>query len=152
MRSLLLLPLVLLSLPLSAQQPTHGCAGVAEPAARLACYDEAFPPLPEAIEAATARARADFGLDRQPDPLRNPGQSAQQADPERIESRVVKVDHDGATQSGFHLENGQVWVRAQSGSSGRVQAGDSVQVRKGLMGSYQLVTPNGVTFRVRRIR
>jgi uncharacterized cupin superfamily protein len=50
----------------------------------------------------------------------------------------------------FNLENGQVWMQAESRSTGHVQAGDAVQVRKGLLGVYQLVMPNGVTLRVRR--
>lgn len=151
-RCLLLLFLCLPALPLTAQVPAHACARVAEPAARLGCYDEAFPPPPEVHEAAAAKAQGDFGLDRPRESLRNPGQSVEEADPERIESRVVKVDYAHNGQRSFSLENGQVWRQSESRSIGHVRAGDVVQVRKALMGSYMLLTPDGVGLRVSRAR
>ncbi|MGY1408626.1 hypothetical protein ACW5EG_03470 [Luteimonas sp. A611] len=152
MRCLLLSPLWLLALPLAAQQPTHACASVAQAEDRLACYDKAFPLSLEVSEAATEKAQADFGLDRPREPLRNPGQAAEPADADRIESQVIKVDYERNGQRSFSLDNGQVWTQAESRSSGHVAAGDVVQVRKGLLGSYQLVTPAGVLLRVRRAR
>ncbi len=150
MRCLLLPLLGLFALPLAAQETSHACASVAQPAARLACYDKAFPPSREVIEAASEKAQADFGLKQSPESLGNPGQAAGQADPERIESRVIKVDHGG--QRSFHLENGQVWTQTEARSAGHVQAGDVVQVRKAILSGYHLVMPNGVIVRVRRTR
>lgn len=152
MRCPLLLLLWLAALPLAAQQPTHDCAGVAEPAARLACYDRAFPPPPEVNEVAAAKAQGEFGLDKPRESLRNPGQTVEQADPDRIESRVVKVDYAHNGQRSFSLENGQVWRQTESRSTGHVRAGDTVQVRKALLGSYMLMTPDGVGLRVSRAR
>lgn len=152
MRCPFFLLLWLFALPLAAQPATHDCAGVAAPSARLACYDKAFPPLPEVIEAAVEKAQADFGLDNQREPLRSPGQTAEQADPERIESRVVKVDYGSGGQRIFVLENGQVWAQTEARSSGHLQSGDPVQVRKAMLGGYHLVMPNGVSVRVRRTR
>ncbi|AKC86940.1 hypothetical protein [Pseudoxanthomonas suwonensis] len=149
MRCLLLSLLWSFALPLAAQQPTHACAGVAEPAARLACYDGAFPPPPEVVEAATDKAQADFGLNKPRDLLCNPGQIIEQADLGRIESQVVKVGHYNG-QRVFSLENGQVWTQAESHSGGHVQAGDVEQVRKGMLGGCMLVMPNGVALHVRR--
>ncbi|MDH5822826.1 hypothetical protein QFW77_07435 [Luteimonas sp. RD2P54] len=152
MRYLVLSLLVLFAQPLAAQQTTHACTGVVEPAARLACYDHAFPPPPDVLQAATDKAQADFGLDQPRDPLLNPGQTMEQADPERIESRVAKVDHGRDGQRVLTLENGQVWAQTESRSSGHVQPGDVVQVRKAVFGGYRLVMPNGVVVRVRRTR
>ncbi len=152
MRCLVLSFFWLFAQPLAAQQITHACSSVAQPAARLACYDKAFPPPPEVIEAATEKAQAGFGLNQPREPLRNPGQTVEQVDPERIESQVMKVDHGRDGQRIFTLENGQVWTQTESRSSGHVQAGDAVQVRKALMGGYHLVMPNGVVVRVRRVR
>lgn len=150
----LLLPILWFAAPpLLAQEANHACASVGEPAARLACYDKAFPPPPEVIEAAAAKAQADFGLgESRGSSLRNPGQTAEQAEPERIESRVVKVDYVGSAQRSFTLENGQVWTQTESRSGGHVQAGATVQVRKVILGGYQLILPNGVALRVRRTR
>lgn len=153
MRCLLFPLLYSFALPLAAQQPTHACAGVAEAAARLACYDEAFPPPPAVIEAATAKAQADFGLEkRRGEALRNPGQTVDQAEPERIQGRVTRVDHGSGGQRTFHLENGQAWALAEARSIGQVREGDVVQVRKAMLSGYTLVAPNGVTLRVRRVR
>lgn len=140
----------LFALPLAAQQPSHDCASVPEPAKRLACYDEAFPPSSETMAAAADKAQADFGLSQRRESLSNPGQTAEQSDPERIESQVIRVDHGG--QRSFHLENGQVWTQTDARSTGHAKAGDVVQVRKAMMSGYQLIMPNGISVRVRRTR
>lgn len=130
----------------------HPCAAIASPLDRLACYDKAFPPPLHVIEAAAKRAQADFGLKDSRESMRNPGQEAAQADPESINSRVAKVDYGRNGQRSIELENGQVWTLTEAGSSGHVRTGDDVQVRKGMLAGYVLVTPGGVTLRVRRLR
>ncbi len=152
MRCLLPSVLLFVALPLAAQPDTHACAKVADPAARLACYDSAFPPPPDVIAAATEKAQADFGLDRPRDGLLNPGQTREQADPERIESKVARVGAGRDGQRIFTLENGQVWTQTDSRAGGHLQVGDAVQVRKAMLAGYQLVMPNGVIVRVRRTR
>lgn len=150
---LLLLLLQGASAALLAQESSgHPCAAVALPSDRLACYDKAFPPLPHVIEAAAERARADFGLKDSRESLRNPGQEDAQADPESIKSRVAKVDYGRNGQRSFELENGQVWILTEAGSSGHVRADDVVQVRRGTLAGYVLVTPGSVALRVRRLR
>lgn len=139
------------SLPLAAQPAAHPCALVAASAERLACYDEAFPPPPEVHEAANKQARADFGLDTPRESTRDPGRAVEDADPDRIESTVVKVDH-GRDGRSFRLENGQVWTQTDARSGGQVQAGDTVRVSRAILAGYQLLTPNGVVLRVRRTR
>ncbi|MET0329769.1 MAG: hypothetical protein ABW163_13520 [Luteimonas sp.] len=144
--------LLLLASPVTAQQNSHHCATVPEAAARLLCYDRAYPPSPEVLEAATARARADFGLSTPRDPLRNAGQAGGEEAPERIESRVIKVDYGRGGQRNFTLENGQVWMQTEARSSGHVRVDERVEVRTGIMGGYQLITAAGVALRVRRAR
>lgn len=152
MRGLMVLMLWMPVLPLAAQQSAHPCASVAGAAARLACYDAAYPPSPDVIEAAAAQAQAEFGFDRPAEPLRTPGLTAEQTAPDRIESQVTRVDHAGNGQRSFTLENGQVWTQTESRSNGHVRAGQTVQLRKGVLGAYQLVTSDGVFLRVRRAR
>lgn len=138
MRCFLLSLLCLFALPLAAQASTHACSRVAEPAARLACYDRMYPPAPETHAAATETVQTDFGLNVP-------------TSPERIESRVLTVEHGHDGKRRFTLENGHVWTQTDANGV-RVKAGDTVQVRRGTMGSYLLVAPNGVTLRVRRAR
>lgn len=138
-------------LQLAAAEASHDCAAVADPAARLACYDKAFPPTPIAHEVAAKKAVEQFGLDKPTTPLLNPGQTLEEADPERIASRVAKVEYNGSKRT-VTLENGQVWTLAEATSSGHMSSGDAVTLRKGALGSFQMVTPNGVSLRVRRVR
>ena len=138
-------------LQLVAAEASHDCAMVADPAARLACYDKAFPPTPVVNEVAAKKAVNEFGLDKQPTPLLNPGQTLEEADPEHIVSRVAKVEYNGSKRT-VTLENGQVWAVAKATSSGHMVNGDAVTVRKGALGSYQIVTPSGVSIRVLRVR
>ena len=141
-----MLPLLLLVLPAAAQPASHECAVVPDPAARLACYDRAFPPPPETVQAATEKAQAEFGLD-----AAEQERSLAQQQPERIESPVAKVDQ-GSRGRVFILENGQVWAQTETRTVGHVRPGDVVQVRKAILGGYTLVMPNGVSVRVRRTR
>lgn len=152
MRTVLTTILVLAAAPLAAQQPGHACAMQPDPAARLACYDQAFPPPPEVREAARQQTEAGFGLGSAKAPqdggeLVTGGEGA-----DSMRARVEKVDHLGGGLRVFVLENGQAWLQTDSRSMGHVQAGDQVLVRKGLMGGYLLVMPNGVALRVKRSR
>lgn len=152
MRTFCWLLLLGIATPATAQQATHACAGLADPTARLACYDEAFPLAPEVVEEAMQLAEAGFGLDPSPQGPRDAGMSARPPDPDSVESRVERVAHGRGAGRSFHLENGQVWTQTEARSTGQVRTGDTVEVRKGLLGSYQLVTPAGVFLRVRRVR
>ncbi|MCA0393588.1 MAG: type VI secretion protein [Proteobacteria bacterium] len=149
-RLCLLAGLLLPGLP-QAAEPGHACAVVASPAERLACYDKAFPPSPEVHAAAIRQAEQSFGMQRNEPVLANPGQPAAELDPDRIESRVSKVAYTGGSRA-ITLENGQVWALTEATSRGNVNEGDTVLVRKGVMGNYMLVTAAGVGLRVRRVR
>jgi len=135
---------------------SHACAGVAEAAARLACYDKAFPPAAGAttladVEARRQRAVEEFGLNRQqvierlPEPLR-------EAEPDRIEGTVKGVVVRATGERVVTLESGQVWVLTQVTSRGRLAAGDRVTIREAALGSYMLVTSKGVALRAKRLQ
>ena len=134
-----------------AAEPSHRCASVVQPAQRLACYDEAFPPPAAVHEAAVQKARDDFGRDVAEQALGNPGQDAEEIDPREIESRISAVAFDNG-QRRVTLENGQVWRQTEATTGGHVAVGDAVKLRKGVLSNYFLVTPAGVGLRVRRVR
>lgn len=150
--SLLFVSLALLLHAPARAADSHPCAVVPGAAERLACYDKAFPPPPEVHAAAARQAERDFGLERKPVVVLNPGQTPADADPDRIEARVASVDHGRAGRRAIALENGQVWTLVEPTSSGPLRPGDTVTMRKGLLGSFLLTTPSGVTLRVRRTR
>ncbi|MEN1961425.1 hypothetical protein WCE41_14035 [Luteimonas sp. MJ246] len=131
----------------------HPCASSSDPAERLACYDRAFPPPPEVRQAAAARAVEDFGLpqaSRSATPLRNPGQPAQEVEPDRIEARVSRVDSAGGRRW-LTLDNGQRWT-VPAGATGALASGDVVRITKGALGGHMLRTRGGVSLRARRVR
>lgn len=129
----------------AAQEHPLECARLADPAARLGCYDRLFPVPAEVVEAAARRAEESYGLERAAGSLQS-GRS----ELEQLESRVVDVDHGRNGQRTFKLENGQTWVQVEARVGGHVQVGQVVSLRKAILGGYQLVTPAGVALRVRR--
>ena len=131
---------------------SHACARVVGAAARLACYDQAFPPPPEVHEETARRARQAFGMAPAQARAAAPDRVAAQAEPDRIEDRVAAVDYGSGGRRRISLENGQSWDVVDTTSSGPVRRGDQVLVRKGLLGAFLLTTPAGVSLRVRRTR
>mgnify|MGYP006144478191 CR=1 FL=1 len=134
-----------------AQSPSHPCAETEDPEARLACYDEAFPPVASATDMSEARreqARRDFGLSivqkRDMEPERN-------AAPERIEAVVVSVTQRGNGQRLVTLDNEQIWLVTEATDKGWIEAGDTIVVRRGVIGNFLLRTAGRVNLRVRRV-
>jgi hypothetical protein len=140
-----------MSFPVAATDTAHPCASVVNAGERLACYDRAFPPQAGMRDAAIEQATQEFGLERKLE-LRNPGLSENEANPDRIEAKVVKVEYPSGNRRTITLDNDQVWGQTEASSVGHIKPGDAVTVRKGLLGSYQLLTPAGVVLRVRRVR
>jgi len=163
------------SLALAEQPPPHHpCASVADNAARLACYDEAFGRPADAGTSATAasaaaaanaprsgvataavvdpavKAREEFGLS-QPDKRALAASQGAPA-PDSVTGKVASVAHRLAGEAVVTLESGQVWVEVESYSGVVVQPGDVVTIRKAALGSYMLVTPKHVATRVRRLK
>lgn len=152
MRCAVVFVMSVIACPLPAQEVPHPCVKVIALDERLACYDAAFPRPPEIIEAGMRHAEASFGLNRPRSAQSGSEYQVERADSDGFESRVIKVDYGRNGQRSFGLENGQVWTQAEGRAGGHVQDGEVVQVRKGLMGSYQLITSAGVVLRVRRAR
>lgn len=136
----------------AAAAPAHPCARIADPMKRLACYDQAFPLAPGVLDQARELARAAFGLDRGRDVPRNPGQSLEDADPDRVQGTVARVSHGNAGQRVITLEGGQTWTTTEAISGAQMRAGETVTLRKGLMGNYILTTQGGGVVRVKRVR
>ena len=138
--------------------PAHPCAAVADGAARLACYDRAFPrPAAAAAPALAAPAPA-----ATPAPTAAPATSAEAfglppsvagGELQAIESRVTD-DFDGwSPNDRITLANGQVWqvVDGSSGSVGPKQR--RVTIRRGSMGAFFMdIEGQNKSPRVRRVQ
>lgn len=135
--------------PVLGNTTEHVCARVVGPEKRLACYDAAFPPTPEAMARAERDAEDSFGRPHAGAGMAFSAPSGPDAG--RITSTVASVSHQGSTRT-VTLGNGQVWVLIEATSRGQMQAGDHIEVRRAAMGSFLLVTQAGVSLRVRRLR
>lgn len=144
--------IILLALVQTSQaepQPTsHVCAEVPSPAQRLACYDQQYPPSPQAQEKFHSITRDAFGLETDAAKVRNPLADSN-TNPDEINESLARLDYSGNKRI-FTLASGQVWIQTDSVSSGHVDKGDNVRIRRATFGSYMLVTPNGVALRVKR--
>lgn len=97
------------------------------------------------------QAEADFGLTEADKRALNP-ERAEAARPASITSTVASVTRRPTKELVVTLDNGQVWVQAESDTLVRLEAGDVVTIRKASLGSHMLVAPSRAAMRVRRIR
>ena len=126
---------------LHAAGPAHRCAELRDDAERLACYDAEFG-RPTASAPTPAPAERDFGVTRK------------KAEPE-ITSVTSVVAAVAAKRDGrfvVTLANGQVWEQSELESKARVEAGDTVTVRRASFGSHLIVTKAGIATRVKRVK
>ena len=157
---------------LLAQAPVD-CSSVTEDMARLKCYDEqsarqkkqASPPAQASSTPAPAKqtrstppppasssSPSDFGLDadaiRKKQTAANP--DAPQA-PERLVARVKAVATKPRGNYRITLEDGQVWEETQHTGGLPPEPGESVTIKRGMLGSYFLSRSSGLALRVKRV-
>lgn len=129
---------------LAQASSSHACADVAGKSARLACYDEAFPPTPIAHQAEQQQALGRFGQDEE-------ARVRDLASLPKIEASITAVAYASNGQRTLTLDNAQRWLLTDAASRGPLSEGQVVEIRKAALGSYMLVTPSGVSLRARRI-
>jgi len=159
----------------SLAQSAVDCSSVAEDGARLKCYDDqaarqkraASPvkapvtatspparPAPTPAPARSASGASDFGLEgealRRKQSAANPEAPKE---PEQVVSRVRDVTTRPRGEYRITLEDGQVWEEtAHSSSVLPPHAGDTVTIKRGMLGSYFLShSSGGLALRVKRI-
>jgi hypothetical protein len=107
---------------------------------------------PTASTSHAASASSDFGLD--PETARRK-QAAAHPDapkaPEQIVGRVKSVVTKPRGQYRITLEDGQVWEETQHTGGSPPEVGDSVTIKRGMLGSYFLSHSVGLALRVKRI-
>jgi hypothetical protein len=163
----------------SAAAPTAAdlarCAAIADPAARLACYDtisadkadgrpSAVPPAAPSAAAAPSSPAApvattapsapafsgdpkDFGFTAaQRAPV------ASQSGPKAINARITKVVDTRWGQPYAVLDNGQTWVFVDSDQDAGLKPQDPITIKRGALGSFLLVTASHHSYHVRRVQ
>lgn len=145
----------------------YACAAVADPQARLACFDAEVATLKSAesqgqfaaVDANRARQiqRESFGFSLPSLPqlglptFRRSGEGADAED--SLESQSMKIARlsrfDG--RASFIMDNGQVWVRVDTEENRNARTGAGVTIRKAALGSFLMsVDGGGRALRVRR--
>jgi len=155
------------------------CVDIADDAARLRCYDEAArPPAPPAAQPVPAAApvaqpvpatetvaRPAPAPEPVPPPAAEP-QPAPAAEAETAEfgladkqeevreitavvTEVIRRSHSGLVVT---LDNGQVWAEKEAENYFRVQAGDTVVIKKNRMGGFRMVGRGNRASAVTRIQ
>jgi hypothetical protein len=118
----------------------RACVGIADTAARLACYDAAFAAkgAPAATPAASGPSEAQFGDDGQLQ-----AQLKAKADlPKKLQLKVRSVVPLGQGLYRLTLENGQIWETRQADWALEFKSGDTVTISRMIFDSYQ-ITPAG---------
>jgi hypothetical protein len=129
----------------------RACVGIADTAARLACYDAAFAatPAPAANPVASAPPMAQFG---------DNGQLALQHKakaklPKKLELKAQSVVPVGQGLYRLTLENGQIWQTRQADWALEFKSGDKIVISRMALDSYQIsLAGQGRSVSVRRIQ
>jgi len=139
------------------------CVAVSDDAARLACYDRAYgrnaasktAASPVRVTPAPAAPKdpvTEFGLTEAAKQAKDPAKAAEAAKaPTSVTAKVISVRFKKYGEFVVTLDNGQVWEQNEPMPSAIVRVGDTVTVKKAVLGSYTLVTAARVATKVHRV-
>jgi hypothetical protein len=95
---------------------------------------------------------AEFGLTEAAKQAKDPAKAAEAAKaPTSVTAKVISVRFRKYGEFVVTLDNGQVWEQNDPMSSAVVRVGDTVTVKKAVLGSYTLVTAARVATKVHRV-
>jgi hypothetical protein len=153
--------------------PLLACRGIADPAARLACFDRetatlaaheatagipAEPPVTrsavpsEPAAGSTAEATQNFGLAPGAIAAKEVARGKRPADLSRIQAHVAGLSRAGDGRFVFTLDNGQIWLQVLDEGDLLLRPGNAVTISHGLLHSFILHAPSGRGCKVTRIR
>lgn len=118
--------------PLTIERQWAGCHTIVTDSERLACYDAITAPPPRTASAVRVPAKLDDGP---------------------LTSTLRAASLGGAGGWTFVLADGSRWTQADDAPIGRRPvAGDAVEVRRGVLGSFRLKLGRGGTVKVKPLR
>jgi hypothetical protein len=103
-----------------------------------------------AAPAAPIDPTADFGLTGEQIRKREPERKTPQQI-ESVDSIATVVSQRRTGEFVYALANGQIWVQSEADSGGWVREGSPVEIRRGMLGSFKLVS-GSVATKVRRLQ
>jgi hypothetical protein len=169
----LVLALGALGSDLTFAQSTTDCTTIPADMARLKCYDEQAArqkrqvvppsgatastpapakPVPSAQPPAAKPGSSEFGLDA--DAVRKKQAAANPDAPQAPEQHVARVKAVVTKPKGSYritLDDGQVWEETQHTGGLAPEVGETVTIKRGMLGSYFLSRSSGLALRVRRV-
>jgi hypothetical protein len=154
--------------------PLFACRAVADPAARLACFDHesanlagapaaamrsnaAAPGAPSVapgappVAAPASSSKENFGLSEGTVSKKEVAAGTRPAELKNIQAHVTAVSSTGTGFTTFTLDNGQVWREITPGGDLLAKPGQTVTVSVGLFHSYWLQSESGRGCKVTRI-
>ncbi|HTT41636.1 MAG TPA: hypothetical protein VMG33_01115 [Steroidobacteraceae bacterium] len=150
MRALLVL-LAVSVLPLAAasaeplSDDLQRCARETDEHLRLKCFDELAGSLPQ-------RKRDEFGMTAAIAERKDPAApKAPVFDPEVLDAKIAGLRQGSHGEYIFTLDNGQVWVEAESRPGQRFSVGEAVQIKHGMFSALWLSASSNRMIRVKRI-
>jgi hypothetical protein len=137
------------------------CARISNETARLNCYDDAVIAIDAALAAeiaarkqemlarqaeekrlAEAKAAQDkvnsFGANNLP-PEKQPETKIEA--PDILDARIEVASYDPYGNLVALLDNGQTWVQTETLTMPKIKIGDTVQIKRGALGSYRMIIP-----------
>jgi len=135
----------------------HACTQEPDDSRRLACYDHemarpAAARPPAASPPPTPAPDKSFGLSPEKQRQLEPRATRAKVIPQILSSTVSAVGSRGDGRLAITLANGQLWVQGEAYEVFRVNVGDAVTIKPGLLGSFHLYAPSGYATRVTRAR
>ena len=144
------------------------CVSLADDQRRLACFDQELAllttpatvakpleqaPLPQesSIAVATPATEAIDNFGMTPELASKTSASKSDESLKELTAVVVALRKRPRGEQVVTLENGQVWSQTRSESGLLVKEGDTVIIRRGLLGSYRIVGRSKRSFAVERI-
>jgi hypothetical protein len=130
------------------QAAARACAGIADSAERLACYDAAFATV-HAPATGSDPSAAQFGYDGQ-----MPLQHKPKADlPKKLQFKVQSVAPVGQGRYRLTLDNGQIWETRQADWALEFKSSDTVTISRMVFDTYQIsLAGQGRSVGVKRIQ
>ncbi len=122
----------------------RGCAGNADPAQRLACFDALVTALPK-IKADEFGMTVDLAHKR--DPV-----AAEKKQGDTLPGKISALRQTSDGRWVFTLDNRQVWIQAEPRPGLRFEVGESVHIEHGSMTSLYLAADKNRKTRVTRVQ
>ena len=129
------------------------CRGIADNAARLACYDQFTDGIGRDVVTENANRPydpvKDFGASRAMMKQEDIGEQ----EPEFIEAKIVSAELTGYSKWTLTLDSGAVWTQIDSVDLPvSPKAGATVKIKQAALGSYMANVGKGRGFKVKRVR